>query len=475
MGPPATRNDPWGAVRSMLAAWRWVTRTAEIWWIRRAGLPAVESARRTRLASLVAFARANSAFYREVYRDVPGQPPLEALPVVTKRALMARFDEWVTDPEVTRAGVEAFIGDRGRIGEFFLGRYIVWKSSGTTGEPGIFVEDAQALDVYDALIAAQLEAAGVVQRFAGGVATQGGRAALIAATGEHFATVASWCRLRDENPWLGSRCLSVLDPLPRLVAELNAYQPAFVASYPTMLWLLALEKDAGRLAINPVCLWSGGECLAPAARRAIERAFGAPVLNEFGASECMSIAFGCNAGWLHVNSDWVILEPVDRDGAPTPAGEASHSVLLTNLANHVQPVIRYNLGDSILVKQGPCACGNALPAIRVEGRRDDIVALAAPDGRIVRLLPLALATVVEEAAGVHRFQIVQDAPERLLLRLEPGEPAGRQAAWRAASAALRDYLRSQSLANVRVALDRKPPIAEPRSGKLRQVVVACRV
>jgi len=79
----------------------------------------------------------------------------------------------------------------------------------------------------------------------------------------------------------------------RLVAELNAYQPAFVASYPTMLFLLRGEKSARRLKIAPACLWSGGEYLAPAARTEIERAFDCPVANEYGASECMSIAFGC--------------------------------------------------------------------------------------------------------------------------------------------------------------------------------------
>ena len=43
------------------------------------------------------------------------------------------------------------------------------------------------------------------------------------------------------------------------VAELNAYQPAFLASYPTTLAQLATEQAAGRLAIHPVALWSGGE------------------------------------------------------------------------------------------------------------------------------------------------------------------------------------------------------------------------
>ena len=46
----------------------------------------------------------------------------------------------------------------------------------------------------------------------------------------------------------------------------------------------------------------------------------------------MSIAFGCREGWLHVNADWVMLEPVDANYRPTPLGQISHTVLLTNLA-----------------------------------------------------------------------------------------------------------------------------------------------
>ncbi len=185
-----------------------------------------------------------------------------------------------------------------------------------------------------------------------------------------------------------------------------------------MLSLLAEERKAGRLEIDPVGLWSGGECLPASVRAGIEAAFGCPVVNEYGASECMSMAFGCDEGWLHVNADWVLLEPVDDEFRPTPPGEPSRTVLLTNLANRVQPIIRYDLGDSVIVNPGPCACGSPLPAIKVEGRHDDVLAMAAPDGRIVRLLPLALTTVVEDAAPASRFQIVQKAPDRLLLRLD---------------------------------------------------------
>jgi phenylacetate-coenzyme A ligase PaaK-like adenylate-forming protein len=149
-------------------------------------------------------------------------------------------------------------------------------------------------------------------------------------------------------------------------------------------------------------------------------------------------------------------------------------VLVTNLANRVQPIIRYDLGDSIVVAPEPCACGNALPAIRLEGRRDDVVSLTASGGRVVRLLPLALTTLVEDVAGIHRFQLVQDAPDRLSLRLARGDDADRGAAWRAASRVLTDYLVQQGLASVTIALDEREPQPEPASGKLRHVIAAIR-
>ena len=231
---------------------------SETWWTRSGGAPAIASARAEHLAALLKFVRAHSAHYRDRWRDVPAGAPLETFPVVTKCELMDEFDRWVTEPSLTRAGVEAFLADRAHIGERFLGRYAVWKSSGTSGEPGIFVQDAAALSTYDAMIAVQLGAARLGERYASGVFGQGGKAALVAARDDHYASIVSWERLTHASPWPSTKSFSVLDPLPLLVKGLNAYQPAFVASYPTMLMLLAEERAAGRLDIAPALLWSGG-------------------------------------------------------------------------------------------------------------------------------------------------------------------------------------------------------------------------
>jgi phenylacetate-CoA ligase len=455
-----------------VAWWARAVRMAEIWWTRSAGRAAIDAACSSRCAPMIDFARSHSRFYRSAWRNLPQHGlTLADLPVVTKRELMASFDDWVTDPGVDRAGVEAFLAERAGIGESYHERYVIWKSSGTTGEPGIYVQDEEALTTYDALIGVQLQTVQAAGRYAWGMLAQGGRAALVAATGDHFASIASWQHARRGSPWSNSRAFSIMEPLPQLVSDLNVYQPAFLASYPTMLSQLADEQAAGRLHVAPACLWSGGECLAPATHTLIERAFDCTLVNEYGASECMSIAFGCSEGCLHVNADWVVLEPVDRNYRPTPPGEPSHTVLLTNLANRVQPIIRYDLGDSVVSLAEPCPCGSPLPAVRAEGRRDDVLSMHDADGRAISLLPLALTTIVEAATEAHRFQLVQQGPDRLALRLEPSVADERHRTWLAAAAALRHYLARQSLGNVQVVLDSEPPKADAQSGKLREVIV----
>jgi phenylacetate-coenzyme A ligase PaaK-like adenylate-forming protein len=195
----------------------------------------------------------------------------------------------------------------------------------------------------------------------------------------------------------------------------------------------------------------------------------------------MNMAFGCTHQRLHLNDDWVILEPIDANGHPVAPGQASTSVLVTNLANRVQPLIRYDLSDSVTIDADPCPCGNSRPTLRVGGRRDDILHFdRAPAGSRacghsrVSILPLAIETVIEEEAGIHRFQLTQTAPDALCLRLDNRHPGERAAALRRVCDAMARLLAAQGARAVRITLDDGPPEANPVSGKLRQVRSACR-
>jgi phenylacetate-coenzyme A ligase PaaK-like adenylate-forming protein len=190
----------------------------------------------------------------------------------------------------------------------------------------------------------------------------------------------------------------------------------------------------------------------------------------YAASEFIALAFECPMGWLHVNTDWVILEPVDATYRPAPPGSRSHTVLLTNLANHVAPLIRYDLGDGITVKSDLCPCGCQLPAIHVEGREADVLQIERADGSRVFVLPLAIGTVVEETPGVERCQLIQTGPRELTVRLEVAPGADEVATWEALTRRLQAFVRAQGVpSTVALIRDAQPPQPDPVSGKFRQV------
>jgi hypothetical protein len=112
-----THAKPWESVGSAIAYWRSLSRLSEIWWTRGAGKEVVDAARRLRFNALVGFARSQSPFYRDAYAGMPEREldPLE-LPIVTKPALMVRFDDWVTDSKISLAGVTEFVADRRQSG-----------------------------------------------------------------------------------------------------------------------------------------------------------------------------------------------------------------------------------------------------------------------------------------------------------------------------------------------------------------------
>lgn len=451
--------------QSMAVAWG-------VWFATHAPAAQLARMRATRLREMVAFARHHSPFYRRLYRDVPAECTLDQLPVVDKAQLMDAFDAVVTDRAVTREGVARFVADTALVGRPFLGRYAVWTSSGTSGEPGLYVHDGFALAVYEsieALRSRQLDSPALLPL----AVLPGDRSAFVGATGGHFAAIASFERLGWLNPWMRprARAFSILDPLPALVAALNAYRPTLLGIYPSAAALLAREQDAGRLAIRPREIWTGGEALSQAQRARIAASFGCGVHNDYGASEFLAMASECRHGGLHLNTDWLIVEAVDEHDRPVPPGVASHSVLITNLANRVQPIIRYNLGDSITLLERRCACGSALPLMHVEGRCDDVLTLADADGGSVALLPLALSTVLEDEAGVFRYQLLQLDAVRLRLRLDLPDAEAASAAARC-SEALGRYLAAQGLANVRLEIERGALRRDPLSGKLQHVVAA---
>jgi phenylacetate-coenzyme A ligase PaaK-like adenylate-forming protein len=437
----------------------------------RATAEALAARQKMRLDSLLDAAIRGSRFYRKhCHAATPGSTPLSKLPPVSRGDLMAHFDDWVTDPQLKLSELRAFTADPERIGLPYLGKYLVWESSGTSHQPGIFVQDAQAMAVYDALESLRRSAPRPLQRWLDPLSLTE-RIAFVGATNGHFASIVSTQRLRGLNPWLASsiRSFSILQPTRVLLDELNAFAPTVIATYPTVAAMLADVADRGGLHFAPKEVWTGGETLSAAVRNRLALTLGCAVRNSYGASEFMSMAWECAQGRLHVNADWVILEPVDEHGLPVPAGEMSCSTLLTNLANHVQPLIRYDLGDQVLLCHEFCVCGSSLPMIEVQGRQDDSLVMAGLHGDPVTLLPLALTTVLEDQAGVFDFHLRQRDDHTLVLRLDLKGPDGPSVMARC-RAVLKEFAAVQELKPIKVLGELGQAIPRGRSGKAQRIV-----
>lgn len=111
--------------------------------------------------------------------------------------------------------------------------------------------------------------------------------------------------------------------------------------------------------------------------------------------------------------------------------------------------------------------------MQVEGRKSDVLTLPSADRRcLIKVLPLALATVIEETPGVYRFQAIQTAAGSIEFRLEVKEGASPEQVWKNLAESVRAYLTRQGVGAVELWRSSQPPTPSPISGKFQQIQVA---
>jgi phenylacetate-coenzyme A ligase PaaK-like adenylate-forming protein len=122
---------------------------------------------------------------------------------------------------------------------------------------------------------------------------------------------------------------------------------------------------------------------------------------------------------MHINADWAILEVVDEKNQPVPTGEKGAKVLVTNLANYAQPIIRYEVGDVVTMATEPCGCGSNMPLIeRVEGRDSDVFYIETDKG-VRSLQPAVFDLAILQMLDAREYQLIQEENTRFRILIEP--------------------------------------------------------
>ena len=421
-----------------------------------------------RLAELVAFAREKSPYYRQLYRELPPSPTLDQLPPTSKPTLMANWDTWLTDRRVTLSQVNAFMQNLDNIGRKFQKRYLVFTTSGSTGNPLTMLCDP---NVNAAMGAVNIDRGFVRGDIMRAYIRRGGKTIGVFATGGFYLSNSTVRSRLLQMPWKKRQMgiTSALLPVPEIVRQLNAFQPAMLGGYPTNLELLIDEQLAGRLHIRPVLIMTGGEYLTDDLRERLSAAFGCFVQTQYSCTEGGTVACECGQRHFHINEDWVIVEPVDKDNRPVPDGVQSDKILLTNLFNYTQPFIRYEVSDRVVMHREPCPCGNPMPWLTLEGRTDDVVTFWQA-GQPVKIPPIPLYVTLKEVHALRRFQLLAYPGNRAALRLEPAQGVTRQEAFAQARAALAAYLATQGVTDLVLTLSPETPQQHPGSGKFKHIL-----
>jgi phenylacetate-CoA ligase len=436
----------------------------------RASAAQLRAVQNRRLRRLLHVAAERSPFYRDRLRGLDlDHCPLDAIRPTNKSELMAAFDRVVTDHAVRRADLERFVDDPANVGRLFRDRYPVCHTSGSQGQPFLLVHDRLTLDV---LFACQMTRGNVGYQ-AGPIEAarrllSPARIAVVISREGFFPSAWAWKHLpAGLRPYVRLLYLSAGDP--DLTAKLGAFRPTILTSTPTTLDLLTLRPDRPQFhALKQIVTWS--ETLTDPVRERLKTAYGVPLLDTYGCGECLFLSNGCPTHpGSHVNADWVILEVVDAAGRPVLPGEMGYKVLLTNLANAVQPLIRYELGDRLRMATTPCACGSRLPRIeRIDGRVAEVFRIDTATGpKVLNAYPFQHA--FDHLRGVREWQATQLDGRRVRVRFEllPGAAFDAEAA----RSRLRERLALAGFQGVPEVLFEVVPRldADPVTGKFRRM------
>lgn len=302
---------------------------------------------------------------------------------------MENFDALVTARAIRLEDVRAHIAQAGD-GRRYLDRYWVNATSGSTGRPGFFLFNRREWTAVLASFARSHEWAGVKISL-----THRMKMASVASvspwhmSAQVGATLKSW--------WMPALRLAASEPLAGIVQRLNDWQPEMLVAYASMARILADEQIAGRLRIAPHQVYTSSEVLTDETRRRLQAAWGHPPFNQYASTEVGGLAAEtADHQGLYLYEDHAIYEVVDERYQPVPPGHYGDKLLVTVLFNHTQPLIRYELSDS--VRLAADSGNRRLPFARInglQGRTEDILHLPAISGREVPVHPLTFHRVLD--------------------------------------------------------------------------------
>lgn len=359
-----------------------------------------------KLRNMLHYAWEHSAYYRRTFtaagitEEQLDELPLSCFPTIDKKEFLEHFDELIVPIDLRQKELREFDAADSSDRKPYKGKYHVVHSSGSTGKPGYFVYDEAAWNhMLLGMIRAALWNMTMPQILS--LLAKRPRIVYIAATDGRYGGAMA---VGDGIDGVGASrmYLDIKTPLDEWIRQIKEFKPNIIIGYPSAIKILAELVEKGWVEVNAVRVISCGEPLGASLRNYLERSFQTKVVNFYGASESLTIG-------VELNPEEGMILFDDMNFIEVESGV----MYLTCLYNFAQPLIRYRISDSLVLKVAEVNSPYPFTrAVGLLGRNEDILWFEDGSGNEEFLHPLAIEGFCIEGLMDYQFrQVGKDAFE----------------------------------------------------------------
>ncbi|MAT90298.1 MAG: polysaccharide biosynthesis protein [Flavobacteriaceae bacterium] len=343
-----------------------------------------------RYKALINYAIANSPFYASLYSGIDNPDAIEnisSLPIVSKEMLRREIEKVYTIPK---------------------SKAIISKTGGTTGK------SLQVFYTYDNFQErfALLDNFRNVSGYKLGKRTAwfSGKSLLSQSDIEKkcFWRTDSWYHIRYYSTFhLKKEFLSFY------IENLKKFRPEFLVGFPSNMYEIAKYGLANNFDFpeNTIkAIFPTAETVTDHSREVIEKFFKAKVFDQYASSEGAPFIFECHQGKLHLEMQSGVFEVLDDENNSTNDGR----LVVTSFTTYGTPLIRYDIGDNIILSNQTCTCGNNNPLVnKILGRIDDFV--YSPENGKINLGNIS--NTLKDTKGIIKFQVEQNSLQTIVIKM----------------------------------------------------------
>lgn len=347
------------------------------------------------LKKLIDYAKEHSPYYQETLKNLPLETldDYRSFPIINKVIMMENFSELNTE-NIQREDAMQFAVEKEKNKDYlgyYQNQFVLGLSSGTSGNKGLFITPKSLTKRLPAVFLARsgLSLRDLPYRIL----------FLLRVFSQGFDDINA--------PFIKLNYLSTMTPPQTIIDTLNKNNTNILMAPPSLLnQLVPHVKD---ITVNLKKIITYAEVLTFEDKEKFKRLFKTNVIEIYQASEGQ-IASPCKEGNLHINEDLVYIELFDKNDQRIEKPHIiGHKMILTNLINRSQPLIRYEMNDMVVLDE-PCKCGSSFRTIKkILGRDDDILYFYDHNNKVQVVYPDLFARwIITESDQIREFQVTQD-------------------------------------------------------------------